>query len=72
MDDLTIESDGADNAAVNSRRADLLAIAGSLGHADTGMMFERYGHLFNHSAQRVAETADRIFAALDPSCLQLS
>jgi integrase len=48
---------------------DPLAIASTLGHADTRMMFERYGHLFNHSAQRVAQTADRIFAALDePNC----
>jgi hypothetical protein len=31
-------------------------------------MFERYGHLFNDSAKRVAQTADRIFAALDPNC----
>jgi hypothetical protein len=28
----------------------------------------RYGHLFNHSAQRVAQTADQIFAALEPGC----
>jgi integrase len=47
---------------------DPLAIAGSLGHADTRMMFERYGHLFNHTAKRVAQTADRIFAALEPNC----
>jgi integrase len=47
---------------------DPLAIAGSLGHADTRMMFERYGHLFNHTARRVAQTADRIFAALEPNC----
>ncbi len=26
-----------------------LAIAGCLGHADTRMMFERYGYLFNHT-----------------------
>jgi integrase len=37
---------------------DPLAIAGSLGHADTRMMFERYGHLFSHSGLRVAKTAD--------------
>ena len=47
---------------------DPLAIAGSLGHADTGMMFERYGHLFNYTGRRVAQTADQIFAALEPSC----
>jgi len=47
---------------------DPLAIAGTLGHADTRMMFERYGHVFNHSAQRVAKTADGIFAALEPNC----
>jgi integrase len=47
---------------------DPLAIAGSLGHADTRMMFERYGHLFSHSGRRVAKTADEIFAALEPSC----
>jgi integrase len=47
---------------------DPLAIAGSLGHADTRMMFERYGHLFNHTGRRVAQTADQIFAALEPSC----
>ncbi len=47
---------------------DPLAIAGSLGHSDTRMMFERYGHLFNHTAQRVAQTANRIFDGLDPNC----
>jgi len=47
---------------------DPLAIAGSLGHADTRMMFERYGHLFSHTARRVAETADRLFAQLDANC----
>jgi integrase len=47
---------------------DPLAIAGSLGHSDTRMMFERYGHLFDHTAKRVAQTADRIFAALEPNC----
>lgn len=47
---------------------DPLAIAGSLGHSDTRMMFERYGHLFNHTAKRVAQTADRIFAVLEPDC----
>ena len=47
---------------------DPLAIAGSLGHADTRMMFERYGHLFSHSGRHVAKTADEIFAALEPYC----
>ncbi len=47
---------------------DPLAIAGSLGHADTRMMFERYGHLFSHTAKRVAQTADRIFEALESNC----
>jgi integrase len=47
---------------------DPLAIAGSLGHSDTRMMFERYGHLFDHTAKRVAQTADRIFVALEPNC----
>jgi integrase len=47
---------------------DPLAIAGSLGHADTRMMFERYGHLFSHSGRRVAKTADQIFAALETNC----
>ena len=47
---------------------DPLAIAGSLGHSDTRMMFERYGHLFDHTAKRVAQTVDRIFAALEPDC----
>jgi integrase len=47
---------------------DPLAIAGSLGHSDTRMMFERYGHLFNHTAKRVAQTADRIFATLERGC----
>jgi len=47
---------------------DPLAIAGSLGHADTRMMFERYGHLFSHSGRRVAKTADEIFAALETNC----
>ena len=47
---------------------DPLAIAGSLGHADTRMMFERYGHLLNHTGRRVAQTADQIFAAREPSC----
>jgi integrase len=47
---------------------DPLSIAGSLGHADTRMMFERYGHLFSHTAKRVAETADRIFDALESNC----
>ncbi len=47
---------------------DPLAIAGSLGHSDTRMMFERYGHLFNHTGRRVAQTADQIFAALEPNC----
>lgn len=47
---------------------DPLAVAGSLGHADTRMMFERYGHLFNHTAQRVAQTANRIFDDLDENC----
>ena|GEM_PF-4588716 len=32
------------------------------------MMFERYGHPFNHTAKRVAQTADRIFAALETNC----
>jgi integrase len=44
---------------------DPLAIAGSLGHADTRMMFERYGHLFDHTARRVAGTANRIFDRLE-------
>ena len=44
---------------------DPLAIAGSLGHADTRMMFERYGHLFDHTARRVADTANRIFDRLE-------
>ena len=39
-----------------------------LGHTDTRMMFERYGHLFGHSARRVALTTDRIFAALETDC----
>jgi integrase len=56
------------NSLLIEAGADPLAIAGSLGHADTRMMFERYGHLFNHSAQRMAQTADRIFATLDPNC----
>lgn len=30
------------------------------------MMFERYGHPFNHTVKRFAQTADRIFAALAP------
>jgi len=47
---------------------DPLAIAGSLGRSDTRMMFERYGHLFDHTARRVVQTADRIFAALEPNC----
>jgi Phage integrase family len=47
---------------------DPLAIAGSLGHSDTWMMFERYGYLFDHTAKRVAQTADRICAALEPNC----
>ena len=47
---------------------DPLAIAGSLGHSDTRMVFERYGHLFNHTAKGVAQTADRIFAVLEPDC----
>ena len=47
---------------------DPLAIAGTLGHADTRLMFERFGHLFGHSAGRVALTADRIFAALETDC----
>jgi len=47
---------------------DPLAIAGSLGHADTRMMFERYGHLFSHTAKHVAETADRIFGDLEANC----
>ncbi len=51
---------------------DPLAIAGSLGHSDTRVMFERYGHLFNHTAKRVAQTADRIFAALEPNVVRLS
>ncbi len=32
------------------------------------MMFERDGRLFNHTAKRVAQTAGRIFAALEPDC----
>lgn len=43
---------------------DPVAIAGTLGHADTRMMFERYGHLFDHTARRVADTANRIFDRL--------
>ncbi len=43
---------------------DPVAIAGALGHADTRMMFERYGHLFDHTARRVADTTDRIFDRL--------
>ena len=50
---------------------DPLAIAGSLGHADTRMMFERYGHLFSHSGRRVAKTADQIFAAFEPYCRKI-
>jgi hypothetical protein len=34
---------------------DPFTIAGSLGHSDTRMMFERYGHLFDHTAKRVAK-----------------
>ncbi len=51
---------------------DPLAIAASLEYADTRMMFDRYGHLFNHTAKRVAQTADQIFAALEPTRTQLS
>jgi hypothetical protein len=29
------------------------------------MMFERYGHLFDHTARRVADTANRIFDRLE-------
>ncbi len=47
---------------------DPLAIAGSLGNAETRMMFERYGHLFSHSGRRVAKMADEIFAALETNC----
>jgi hypothetical protein len=32
------------------------------------MMFERYRHLFNHTGRRVAQTADQIFATLEPNC----
>ena len=31
------------------------------GPRDTRMLFERYGHLFNHSAQRQLATTDRNF-----------
>ena len=47
---------------------DPLAIAGSLGHSDTRMLFERFGHLFNHTARRVAETTNRIFDELAANC----
>jgi hypothetical protein len=32
------------------------------------MMLERYGQLFDYTAKRVAQTADRIFGALEPNC----
>ncbi len=47
---------------------DPLAIAGSLGHSDTRMIFERYGHLFSHTAKRVAQTTNRIFDELEANC----
>ncbi len=56
------------NSLLIQAGGDPLAIAGSLGHSDTRMMFERYGHLFGHSAQRVAQIADRVFDDLGPNC----
>jgi len=47
---------------------DPLAIAGSLGHSDTRMLFERYGHLFSHTSRRIAQTTNRIFDELGANC----
>jgi integrase len=51
---------------------DPLAIAGSLGHSDTRMMFERYGHLFDHTAKRVAETPTGSSPRSNPIVVRLS
>jgi hypothetical protein len=35
------------------------------GHVDTGMVLDRYGHMFEGARRQVAETMDRVFETVE-------